>query len=357
MGAQFLDSFDHYDTTRIADKWSAATGGALGVITGSGSNSIEIGGGRSGTNCLKIDQNLPDFSEVYKALPDNQVWVAGFAFKPSTIAVPGPIPFFEIHDTFPNVQLTFAVTATGLISVYRGNTVGGYLGTTSAPVTAGVYDYWEFGVTIDNAIGAVEIRKNGQTVLSLSGVDTQATANATANTFALGRTYEPLGGWAAVTWRYDDIYILDGTGSPNTFLGDTHFQALVSNGVGTSTQWTPIGAANNWDCVNEEPPDDDTTYVKSNTPGQIDTYPVTTPVFAGTVPLVQINLYARKDAGGTRTIQPDIRQGGTDYVVGSPEAMSLVYNYYRTLMALDPVGAPWTTTTINADEFGVKEIS
>lgn len=358
MGAQFVDSFDHYATAQIADKWSASTGGTLGVISGTGNSAIESGTGRDSTKCMKITQSSDAFSCVYKAMPSNASWVVGFAFNPSTFGTSEAFPFLEVHDTFPNKQLTFALAPTGFIQVFRGDHTGTLLGTTNQPVTAGVYDYWEFAFTINSSTGSVQIRKNGVTALNVSGVNTQVTGNSSANTILLGRTYGPLTWISSATCRYDDIYILDGTGSPNAFIGDVHFLALVPTADGAVTDWLPVGAANNFQCVREIPPDDDTTYVESNTPTDVDVYPVTLlPVTPSTVPLVQINLYARKDAAGVRTIQPEILQGGVYYPVGSAVSLGTVYTYQRTLLPLDPVGSPWTAATVNADEFGMKEVS
>lgn len=70
MGAQFVDSFDHYVTAQIADKWSASIGGSGNIISAGGSI-IESGSGREGTKCMKVTQSSIVFNGVYKALPDN----------------------------------------------------------------------------------------------------------------------------------------------------------------------------------------------------------------------------------------------------------------------------------------------
>lgn len=41
-------------------------------------------------------------------------------------------------------------------------------------------------------------------------------------------------------------------------------ETLYPNAVGDSSQCTPSGVANNWDCCDETPSDDDTTYVVSS---------------------------------------------------------------------------------------------
>src|SRR5262249_39117493 len=120
--------------------------------------------------------------------------------------------------------------------------------------------------------------------------------------------------------------------------------------------WTPNGAANNWDCVDDTATDDDSTYISDSTVGHIDTY-ATADVDAGaTVYGVQVNLYARKDDAATRQIAPVIRQAGTNYV-GNTATLGSTYSFYSQLYDQDPTAAAWTAATFNGDEFGVKEIA
>jgi hypothetical protein len=78
----------------------------------------------------------------------------------------------------------------------------------------------------------------------------------------------------------------------------------------------------------------------------------------GTVFAVQTNLTSRKDDAGTRTIAPVVRIGSTNYDGTTTAALGSSYADYTQLYdRLDPSGATWTISTVNAMETGVKEIA
>ncbi len=51
-----------------------------------------------------------------------------------------------------------------------------------------------------------------------------------------------------------------------------------------------------------------------------------------------------------------IRQSGSDNV-GTTVTLSSSYIDYTQIYNQDPAAADWTPTTVNADEYGVKEIA
>ena len=51
----------------------------------------------------------------------------------------------------------------------------------------------------------------------------------------------------------------------NNFLGNNKIVAMLPASAGDSSDWTPTGSANHYATVNENPPDDDTTYVQDST--------------------------------------------------------------------------------------------
>ncbi len=69
-----------------------------------------------------------------------------------------------------------------------------------------------------------------------------------------------------------------------------------------------------------------------------------------------VGAVARKDDAATRQIANLQRQASTDYV-GSTVTLSSTYATYSQIFNQDPTAADWTPTTVNADEFGIKEIA
>ena len=192
------------------------------------------------------------------------------------------------------------------------------------------------------------------TATTATGVNTQATGNASANQLVLFGG--GLGVGESIVNYFDDLYLCDGLGSVNnTFLGDIRVQALLPTSDGAATDWTPSAGSDHYALVNEVPSDGDASYVASATPGDIDEYGVTPiAVASGTVFGVQVGLYARKDDAGSRNIAPVVRESGTDHV-GSDIALGASYAYYFQVYDEDPAtSAAWTIAGINGDQFGVK---
>jgi hypothetical protein len=211
--------------------------------------------------------------------------------------------------------------------------------------------YIELKVVVNGASGTCEVHLDGNTEIASTVGNFGSTAIG-----QLFLTEESPGSGTAISM--DDTYLLDTTGSApqNTFLGPSRIVTPVPTGAGSHTQWTPTGAASNFQCVNEAPPDGDTTYVADSTPGDLDSYVFGQADGGATIFAVQTNLYARKDDANTRQIATLVRQGGVDFV-GTTFTEAASYSDFTQIYNQDPTGTNWTPAVFNADEFGVKEIA
>jgi hypothetical protein len=217
----------------------------------------------------------------------------------------------------------------------------------------GTWYYIEIKVVIHDTAGSVELRINGATVASASGVDTRNGGTGVVNGFQFGAGHG--GSSQRTNANFCDLYVCDGSGAiNNSFLGDCKVECLFPNGAGAETQWTP-SAGSNYQNVDETPPNDDTDYNKSNTVDQVDTYAMTD--LASTTGLiygVQYLDYVRKDNAGSRHIAPVARIGGTDYA-GADASLGDSYVYTREIHELSPAtAAAFTISEVNAMEFGLK---
>jgi len=196
------------------------------------------------------------------------------------------------------------------------------------------------------------VRVNGVNILSGAGVDTQNTANAAADRFVV----DGFGITAAGGQCYDDLYVCDGTGSSNNnFLGDVRIDAKFPTGAGNSTQFTP-SAGSNFQCVDDNPPNDDIDHVESANVGDKDTYAFGTLVSHTPLSIfgVQVNMHAKKDDAGARSIASVVRSGGSD-TDGAAQPLGTTYANLRQMVEQDPnTAAPWTKVNLNASEFGPK---
>jgi hypothetical protein len=352
MALRFADSFDHYSTANITRKWTThgAGGGAV-------SSSISPSNGRNGTSSLRVTHTGSNNNSALGpsiTLDSRATWIVGFSMAIS--AAPIQTWVFAKWADAGITQVDFRLNTDGTISATRG---GVLLGTTTFALSGPNTYYIELKVTVDPSAGVVVIKVNESTKLNLTGQNTRATTNSTANNFAIGKVISLGTNNPSITVDHDDLYICDTSGSVNNdFIGDVRVQAILPDGAGSTTQWTPNGAGSNYQCVDESDPNDDTDYVSSANAGDVDTYSFSnvTPT-TGTVAGVQWLGCARKDDAGVRTIAPAIRSGGTNYFGGN-QNIGTSYTYYLEVLETNPdtTGA-WTISEVNAAEFGQKVIA
>ncbi len=183
--------------------------------------------------CLEIPEDVlgsirtPD-------LTTNNTLVIGCAIKWAALPSVTPDETFSFYDgTTRGINLR--VDTDGKLSVYRSNTL---LGTSTNTINISTWYYVELKILTHNSAGTVDLKINGTSWLSLSSQDTQQGENAYHTAFQLGYSTTEI-------IQYDDIYVLDGSGSINNdFLGRRQVQAIRPNSAGDSTQWDPSAGAN-----------------------------------------------------------------------------------------------------------------
>ena len=345
MALLFCDSFDHYASAGMAYKWTYRDGANV---------TIDASYGRFSTGGCKITYNS---SGVYKTHDQKRTLVAGVAVKVPNVT-PGvitPIAFCEALYTQP--QCCVCVNASKYLEVRRGDNNGTVLATSTDPLTQG-WHYVEFKAYIDDSAGTTEVHLDGVEVAELTLTD-QDTQNRTNNYADITRLCLSTGGSQA-DYYFDDFYLCDTTGSYcNDFLGDIRVECKLPDGAGDSvnTDWTP-SAGDNYECVNESPPTDDTDYVSSETADNIDTYAFAAlATTAGSVKAVTVWNYARKDDAGTRQIAAVARHD-TSESYGSTVTLSATYTHYGEIYHVNPsTTSAWTIAEVNEAEFGVKLIA
>lgn len=274
-------------------------------------------------------------------------FVTGFGVKydvtPTTTG-----KFFTTRDSNGTEAINMRMNSSDEIAVYRGNTL---LGTTSgSPLEDDVWFFVELKVTINNSTGTVEVHVDGTQYLSLSSQDTQVGSVTDVARFALlapGTT--PWWFW------FDDWYILDTNGSQNNdFLGDQRVDAIFANASGDQTDWTP-DSGNNWDRVDENPADGDSSYVESGTVTDQDLYNYqSTPGLSG-IKGIQINTVVRETDAEIFQIKhlaksSTTTDGGTAQTVGSAS-----YVTKTRILELNPhTSSAWQDSELNSAQFGIE---
>lgn len=262
-------------------------------------------------------------------------------------------------DGGSKIQTYFIMTytSTRAIQAFLGNNVSII---NSAPNILPIdgWHYLEFKVFLSTnaASGIVEARLNGVVVLTA----TAKTDNNSTIHFYDHISVPNLGG-AGITNTLntspaiDDFYLLNTSGGVNTtYLGDVHISVFVPTASGAYTQFTPIGAANNWDTV-EEVPASTAEYITTSSSGIKDSYKFQQlPDSISNVFSVEAINYAEKTGGQLRTLAPIVVSGIT-VATGIAKALPQnSYIYQGQIYQTNPIdNSSWTPSGVNALEFGV----
>lgn len=338
MSLLYVDSFDDRQ---------GATGTAIGVrypafSLASSSNAIANSGvTRTGyylqftTSAAYVQQTIAAAATV----------IVGFAlFLP---ALNGNEVVCQLLDS-GTAQLKLRINTDGTFSVLDG--AGSVLGTTALAYTPNIsFVYVELKATINNSTGAVTLKLNGTTALTLTGQDTQTTGNASANQVRLNAG-------ATNLHRFDDWYIANTAGAVNNdFIGQLKVECLFPTGVGNSSGFAATGAATGWQATKDVNPDEDATYSGSAVVGTTDTYTFgNLASSAVTVKGVQIGIRGRKDDALSRAVAPVVRHSGTDYV-GTNQTLTNSYVDNAQVYETNPgTGSAWVGTDVDAAEIGVQ---
>lgn len=257
-------------------------------------------------------------------------------------------------------QVGIGVNSSGQFVAYRGRAAGSssggtLLGTATTPLPINTWLFVEIKVTVDNSAGVVEIKVDGTTFLSLTGQDTQNTANAYSNALAWCG-----GGNAGNFWRgFDDAYWLntDGSAPDNDFLGDCVVRGVIpSTGNGTHQDSTPSTGTDRGALVDEATPTA-SDYNQISTPGDEDSYNYPVAGTTGTIIGLNIASLVGKSTAGTCTSRNLARISGTDYY-GTTRNVSTTYGWHVDCMRVSPAsGVAWTEAEINGAEFGVERVA
>ena len=208
------------------------------------------------------------------------------------------------------------------------------------------WHYLEFHTVCDNTVGSYDIRIDGSTIISATGLDTVYSSYYISHV-SIAESVDSV--WV------DDLYILDGTSL--TPLGDIEVVTLLPTADGNSSAMlgSDSNYVDNWALVdnNAAIPPATTEYVGSATEGVKDTYAMGDLTGTPTVLGVQSTLYAAMTDTGPKSMRPVVRSGTTDYTGTTVPLMNSVYKPIDEMWETDPdTAVAWTYGGVNAAEVG-----
>ncbi len=339
------NNFDPVSRADILAAWTGLSGYTL-QASSLGGQEIVLGGGAT----------------MFKTLDHQAVWIIGdrIMLVSGTGLTLDALIYQGRNNGTSLVQLVSNID--GTLTAYAG---GVAIGTSSIALHSNKHYYVEIKVTLTGTTNinvAVVINLDGNPVITgnvNSGINqnTLTSGTATINNHLIGSGN-------TVSLVHKDIYVCDGTGSINNdFLGDVQIGALRPNGDVVSG-WTPNTGTVHFSLVNDfNPPDptfgfgsdSDGTFVSSGTVSSQDIWDWEDIVtFSGQIKFIQLSMFARKDAEGTKKFQ--IVTGNTGSENQSPDfSVEDDYVYHQYILDKDPgTGLPWTVTGFNAKRFGIK---
>lgn len=343
------------------------------VDSGSGGWNLDTTNPRTGTYAMRLAAN-PTPKKLIRRIFGAQKTAVGvgltyyFPELPNNEGYSGSlgaaICLFDFRDTANGPQFQVILGTDGSIQVYRNSFIehnNGYqvglgsavdLGRSSPCVAAGSWNLIQCFARAHASSGEIEIRVNGATVLSISGVATVNTANVeysqvvTGTVNASGRPFAS----AATAVDMADFHSWDDAGSYNNdFPGDNKAFLSMPNGDSGPSDWTRSSGADNYALIDEIPPDDATSYLSTDTPtDQVQVETANLPIDAQSVAAVIGFFRGRKtDAGDCKVKIGVVSNGSTEW--GAEHILTTGFRYFETVFETDPdTGLPWTSAAVDA---------
>jgi hypothetical protein len=336
MALRFIDSMAHYNGTGIAEKWTS----------NSFANYISSGGRR---NSAYLDGVLT----IGKTLTHQPRYFEGAAIILHTAGAGGR------HLTFTNNGVQMAAVGVendGTVSIFSGGSRMANSSRSVADYTS--WHYYELDAMVTGGTGVVSltatVRVDGLVFVAYSGTTPISGSqlidgSASINQCGINASTPSLG---VMDFYCTDTATTDQYGNSTTntgFLGDVEIDAIfpVSD---VTTAWSTFGGdgTHAYTCVNDNPPDFDTSYVfTSNTATTSEGFkyqPITG--FVGTILGAQYLTLARKDNEGVRIINMTVGTNTTTTIEfqGTSNYLSDYYVYY--IAPLDSnFGVAWSTAS------------
>jgi hypothetical protein len=345
----WAEGFDHYGTSpnggrdaMLAGAWAAFENGGFGAPD------ISTAQIRSGTNSLRMQFNVLSSDGVLgRRVLGSAELVIGCGLGLYLEALPSVNGNygFEFRNNSNQCIAFFSIQSDGAIGVYTGS--GRTLIAASDPIiTASSWQHIEAKCVIDNIVGSIEIRVNGLTVIALTGLNI-GTLGATQ--IAFGMPNGDAGG-SSLTFYFDDIVTWNGNGTYNNdFLGPVRVELLMPNADTGVTDWVRNTGSNDYDAIDNIPPDGDTTYLEAVNDTDVSEFGLSdSPVETANIKAIYIPTMGKLIAAGTGKVQTSLISNSVASD-GPDQTMTTAYSYWGGVHEVDPDTAlPWTKSGIDA---------
>jgi len=340
MSVRFMEGFDGQLTAaQLVQKWGSFT--SITLLASSGRRSSGCG-------------LFTSLSVAEVGIPGKPTTViAGMAINPLSPRT-NFAHIIEFGSEFGLTQMRVRLNTNNTVEVFRGTSTS--LGVSVPTLINDAYSYLEINAFIDPSVGTVEVRLDGDVILTVTPTNTQGATT--------GVTHVTFSGPSGAGIRVDDIYIADGSGIINKdFLGDTRIDTLIPNADSAIVEFTTDFPAtgNHWDKVDDSPVDEDTTYVQTVTSGHRDIYDFTnlpvTPIAAQVLAVMPLAWVKKQQNGETfirHLVQP------VSVIFNQPNQGANAEDWkalHRDIVEINPeTSAPRLAAQVDASKFGMEVV-
>lgn len=237
------------------------------------------GSGSYSAHLLKYNDggNLPSYGSI-KILDNNEDFVIGFAFKPSTLSAYNSTLANLANIEYPGwINFINEFGETGLFLLYNGlefkfytHELGSsptFIGGCNLNLSTSSFSYIEIRVKSSaTSTGVITVKQDGSIIAELTGINTNESTSELKYQEILFNTHDASQG-QEYSGYYTDLYIAD------DFLTSAHLYRIWTARVlaaGAHQEWTP-SAGTNYDCVANKVPPDNSSYISAAS-GNKDSY-------------------------------------------------------------------------------------
>jgi hypothetical protein len=327
---------------------SSAPGGYTGPFTTiAGSPVINVGAGIAGNNTI----TLPSGSSLALTTPDIPALPTSFALGFGLIMASAPSAASTILEVAIGANnCTLVLDATGTLTW----NVGSAFSVASAAATYQFNGIRQFVEVYVGGIGSSQTAKvQYEGTVAGTGTGTTYSGSNFSNFLWLADAN------VASSPTIDSLYMLDLTGSArNNMLGKRVVVLQISASSGQYSQFTPQGAATNWQALASIPAAGDSIYTADDNPGDQVAVGLSSPGGLSSVDFVMQRASARQEvASGGRTIALGIGNG-TTIIYGATQNLPVNYTGLNQVWDKDPTtGVDWVLGNLGSRQAAIQTVS
>lgn len=349
MSVVFIEGWDYYSafgvgsTLTVDSRWMLQSDSVSSIID------VSTNGRYEGSQSLYMNRtNATGASRALVNLDLSTLtqYVIGFGIEQVNFPVSSKLFLSLVNSATGSSVLDFYTDSTGTITVKYDNIILG----TSNVALVNSWSFIEIEVIIDSSAGALNIYSNGNSVLSLTNINTQNISNGNFDYLQFSCASDN-------TYYLDDLYITDSL--PR--LGDA--RVLVTNPSADTEQLTmnvfPSSNPDHFSVLDGTIVDYDDGYIYGDADGQKDVYElrtitIETPTIYGIQPIA----VARKDESGSSAIQLSLITDSntvTSLIDQIDHSSSTFYRYEGKISTTNPdTSAAWTSEDIESLKLGIE---